>query len=684
MWKYCLVVLVLFSNCLVLGMQSAFAETQMYAIPTPNLFFTNIHVDTNPVPNKPFTIYADVQSQSVNWNDLIVYITAPPGVSVVSPVVSSLSFTAQGNTERASWTILASETGSFPITLIAHSNFPLDTEKFDITVNVGSPHSLVLSDISVPGNLFANDEFTASIKLKNAATVDDTNILAQIFVPSGLQLLDDVTQSVASLAPGHDVLLKWRLKAEDPGSHVISFNYSSTNAGPNTASTAVNIGTRPAATGALISIATHSVTIKPNSLNQILVDVTNNGIQDLHNLQIVSATGGGYVSSNTPLWIGDLPKNDKKTLTLQINTSNESTSLQIPILVKYDSNGASYTETYQTGLQLGNKPDFKINTVMVTPPMSYAGDSADKIDVQIFNAGIEADDVYAALNLPPGLSPAWGGATSAYFGRIDTFQTVTASFYVNINSDTLSGNYPLVLSVKTGSQETPLNVNFIVAPKAQFQLISADYSQLYPGATNVPFKITMKNTGASTAQTITTTLLAGNAIPGVKSDTMTSVGNTENIGTVLPGQVFTTTFMVDLEPQFAAGDHATTVEINWSQNTTSTSNTFVQNVVVPYHIAAGPSYLLYYNGISIVYVVILLSIISGLVIFIQKRNKRLKLIEMSSSLYEHGMQRNEDSLVYPETEMIEDISAEKKNEKRSTAPKIVTESRQEDDGNGRS
>jgi len=682
MSKYWITVFLLLSSGFVSDLpNNAFAQTKMFTVPTPNIFFTNVHVDANPVPNKPFTIYADVQSQSINWSDLIVYITAPRGISVVSPIVASLAFTTQGNTERASWTLLASDTGSYPITISARSNFPPDVETFDISVNVGSPHSLVLSGMSVPGNLFANDNFTASIKLKNSGIVTDTNVLAQIFVPAGLQLLDDVTQTVSSLSPGQEVALKWKLKAEDAGSHVISFNYSSTNAGANSASTVVNVGTKPAATGALLSLVAQSTTLRPNSINPIVLDIVNNGVQDIHNLQIVSATGGGYISSNTPLWIGDLVKNDKKSLTLQINTSNETLALQIPIVVKYDSDGNSYEETYQTGLQLGNHPDFKISAVTVTPPLSYAGDTADKIDIQIFNSGLEANDVYVTLNLPNGLSPAWGGATSAYFGKISTFQTATASFFVNVNNMAPSGNYPLLASVKSGGQETPLNVNFIVAPKAQFQLISTDTSQLYPGVTNVPFKVVLKNVGTSTAQTITTTLLSGNSVPGVKSDTITSVGNIENIGTVLPGQTFVTTFMVNLEPQLVPGDQSTTVEINWSQNSTSSSNAFVQNVPVPYHVSAGPSYMLYYNGVSMTYVIMLLSAAAGLGVFIKKRKERLKMIEMSSF---HSIPQTED-LEFTENKILEDISAEKKNEKNHNTPKIISEESHKDidDGNER-
>lgn len=658
MWKHWFTFFLILSIISVSSLQNnVFAQTKMYAIPTQNIFFTNVHVDTNPVPNKPFTVYADIQSQSVNWSDLIVYLTASKGISVTSPIVSSLSFTSQGNTERASWTLLASDTGSYPLTINAHSNFPSDTETFNITINVGSPHSLVLSGISIPGNLFSDDNFTASIKLKNSGTIADTNILTQIFVPTGLQLLDDVTQSIASLGPGQEVTLKWRLKAENAGSHVILFNYSSTNAGLNSASTGVNVGSKPIATGALLSIVPDSTTLLPNSINPLILHIANNGVQDIHNLQIVSASGGGYISTNTPLWIGDLTKNDKKTLTLQINTSNETLSLQIPIIVKYDSNGNSYEETYQTGLHLENHPDFKINSVTVNPPLSYAGDTADRIDVQIFNAGMQANDVYTTLNLPNGLSPAWGGATSAYFGKIDTFQTVTASFFVNVDNTISSGNYPLSLLVKTGTQQTPLNVNFIVAPKAQFQMISEDYSQLYPGATNVPFKIVLKNTGTMAAQTVTTKLLAGNSIPGVKSDSITSVGDMENLGTVLPGQTFVTTFMVNLDPEFTAGDKSANIEIDWSQNFVQTSNVFVQTVIVPYHVADGPSYLLYYGAIPWTYVIFFTSLLASSVAFLRLRKKKLKMIELESL----QLKKYPDALYKSEIGIKEDISAEKHN-----------------------
>lgn len=652
------------------------AQTPLLEVmPQPNIFFTNVTMDPHPVPNKPFKISANIQSQSINWDSLIVHLTAPEGISVMTPVVANLGFASEGNTVTATWTIMAGSSGSYPLVITAHSNFPLDTESFTVTVNVGTPHSLVVTGLNIPGSIFPNNNFTVSLKLKNAASLTDNNLMAQIYVPAGLQLLDNVTRYIDSIGPNQESEFSWHLRAENSGSYAIHFNFTSSNAGPSSISGGVNVGNALQPTGGLLSITAHPATLMPNAVTPILFDIANSGVQPIRNLQIVSASGGGYVSTNTPIWVGDLGIHATKIIPLNIYTLNDTLSLQIPIMVKYDSNENEFNETYHTELPLGNQPVFKINGVTVTPPLSYAGDIGDKIDIQLFNFGLAANDVYATLKLPSGLAPAWGNSTSLYFGRINTFQTVTASFYVNVDNTLQSGIYPISVLITNGGQQTTLNVNLIVSPKAQFQLVSEDDSQLYPGATNVPFKITMKNAGTATAQTITTTLLAGNSIPGVKSDSITSVGNMENIGTVLPGQTFVTTFMVDLQPQFAAGDQSTTVEIIWSQNSTNTSNAFVQTVVIPYHVANGPYYLLYYDGIPWSSIIIGGFVITGLVIFIVKRRRRLKMMELVS------LQHNTTRSLELSDEFVEDISAIKDN-RPPRRSKILNKETSNTGGNG--
>lgn len=641
------------------------SQTSTTSQTTQNLYFINVSVDPNLVPNKPFTIYADIQDP--NPSDLIAYISAPQGINVISPTVATPHFTNAGNTVRASWTLMAPSTGSFPITIIAHSNFPIDTESFAINVNVGSPHSLVITAINIPGNIFPSDNFTVGIKLKNTSIVKDDDVIAQISVPAGLHLLDSVSQNSGTINPDQEIALNWRLKAESAGSYILAFNYSSINSGPNFVTGALNVGTIPVATGALLSISAEPITLTQNAITQVTFDVKNNYIHPINHLQIVTATGGAYTSVDTPAWVGDLSVNALKKVTLGIYTSNQTLTLKVPVEVKYDSNGVSYDETYLTQLPLGNQPNFKISAVTLSPPLSFAGDVADKIDVQIFNLGQGTNDVYATLNLPDGLSPAWGNSTSSYFGRIDTFQTVTASFYVNIDNNAISGNHPLSLTITTGGQKTNLNMNFVVTKKANFQLESVDSSQLYPGATNVPFKITLKNIGTAPAQTLTTLLLSGNTAPGVKSATITAVGNQENIGTVLPNQVFTTTFLVALDSTYPSGDQSTSIEINWTQNSTYnvSTNNFVQTITVPYNVPSGPSYLLYYDGIPWTAVIGVAAFIVLIYIFIKRRKKRLMLMKLASS---QASGSGTGTLDISKIQALEDISAAKEKEPEKSNP----------------
>ena len=216
--------------------------------------------------------------------------------------------------------------------------------------------------------------------------------------------------------------------------------------------------------------------------------------------------------------------------------------------------------------------------------------------------------------MPHGISPAWGGANYQYFGRILPNQNFTGSFFLNIDNNVSSLGYPIPLLMKFNNQNSErLNLNFQVSPKAMFSLVSVDSTGLYPGASNIPLRITLKNTGNAVAQTLTTKFLGGNAVPGVKSSTQTSIGNTENIGDISSGEIFATNFIVNSDPQTTIpGQQSASVQIVWTQTDTSgTSQTtkFSQIVPITYYVAQGPSYLLYYQGIPWTYLFIALAIV---------------------------------------------------------------------------
>ncbi|MBI3638684.1 MAG: hypothetical protein HY223_00015 [Thaumarchaeota archaeon] len=738
---------------------SASPQTKVYGQQTSNppattqpyVTFTNIKVDANPVPNKPFKVSVSVTTASPSSN-LILSLTVPTGISIASAAFPTLQYTLNQNERMATWTLLASKAGVYSITANAYSSVPYEVDTFNVSIPVGAINSLVVTGIDVPGSIYPNDNFTVGIKLKNAGIVRDENVRAQITVPAGLQLLDTVSSPSTSLNASKETEFFWKIKAQNTGSYLISFDYSSLNSGDNSIQANVNVGsigvsdvsiskillggsdamdnhvgpgdknvplvvnvfndgTEPLfnivgtldlgkpfssgqesstsgyisskifrvgqlgvgkdvnmtynvdvlnsiepttylnklkisfydgkqqhektldipvsiSNGVLLSIIAHPAHIFANTVTPVTIDIKNIGNIAVHNLQITSTTGNLYTAVDTPVWVGDVGTQITKETVLKVVSANDiNAQYPIPIVIQYDANGQTYTSSYQVAAQASTTPDYQIPAVTVTPNPSYPGDIQKRIDVQILNAGLsDANNVTASLILPKGFDPTWGNSTSAYLGRIKASNVATPSFYFNIGNNVTSGNYPFTLLIKDVNGIKPLNLNFIVGQKALFQVISLDDSQLYPGATNALFYVTLKNIGTYTAQTMTTKLLAGNTIPGVKSSDITAVGNVENLGSALAGQVITTTFIVNIDPTATSGDKQASVEIDWTQ---SNSTSFTQTLVLPYHLANGPSYLLYYYSVPWTYVIIAIGLAIALYIFIKQRKARIKSIESS-------------------------------------------------------
>jgi hypothetical protein len=280
--------------------------------------------------------------------------------------------------------------------------------------------------------------------------------------------------------------------------------------------------------------------------------------------------------------------------------------------------------------------------VRVIPPLAFPGDVNTRVDINLINAGFGiANNVTTLLKLPKGLNPAFGNANTEYFGRILSNQNFTASYFLNIDPYASSANDDLLTLLvqyynnKFDYGKSVLNANFLVSPKAHFDLIGmAGSGQLYPGATNVPIEVILKNIGTATAQTIATKFLGGNLIPGIKSPLMTAVGNTENVGNILPGQFFTTTFIVNVDPSTSqVGQQAASIEIDWTQSQTSgtsSTNRFIETLPLTYNVSQGPSYLLYYLGIPWTYVAIAIFLSILVLIFIVLRKRKIYMTDLQS------------------------------------------------------
>ncbi|HEX2408703.1 MAG TPA: hypothetical protein VHJ38_15990, partial [Nitrososphaeraceae archaeon] len=293
------------------------------------------------------------------------------------------------------------------------------------------------------------------------------------------------------------------------------------------------------------------------------------------------------------------------------------------------------------GYNIEGETSFKIRSLKTFPPLPFPGTHGARVEANIQNTGdVAASKTLAKVELPNGIERTWAESDSFYIGRILPGQNANTSFFLNVYENVTSNVLPLNINLFHDNGNNTLPTALSIGSKARFELVDVeDSSQLYPGATNVPIRVTLNNTGNAIAEGITTKLLAGNIIPGVRSNIQTTIGNIEDIGNVIPGETFTTTFIVNVASSVAkAGKQVGSIELKWTQpgvtytlSAESPTYEFIDIIPISYTIEQGPNYLLYYNDIPLTYVVLFVIVILMIILFIIVRRRRNRIVEKNSS-----------------------------------------------------
>ncbi len=684
------------------------------------VIFRNVSVDGNPGPNKPFKVNASISVSDILPRHVLLSLNVPPQISILGSSIVDLGDVSSHDTAKSSfWTLVAGASGSFPLNITAYSssisisnvNNNFQTTSFPFDVSIGSQ---IVTSVRPLNILLAGTELTSSlvgpgdknlplnITLANDGTLPVSDVTATLelsepfywsYKQNGTNTIETHSESFHSgiVPERQSMVAPYYLSVRNsavPDTYMnhlrVSF-YDGKQQHQMVYNLPISISSNTA-----VAIVAHVTKLVPDYYTPISFDIVNKGGVPLHALQVSSirdsstttASAGSilnplstsspasasassipnpYYTVGTPYWIGDLAVGEAKGATIQVYVPHEILAqTPLPITLTYEANGKHVSETHLIGVQIQGRPTFQVQMVRVVPPLAFPGDVNTRVDVNLINAGFGiANNVSTILNLPRGLTPAFGNANTEYFGRILPNQNFTASYFLNIDPSATTSNHPLTVSVqyynnKFDNGKSVLNANFLVSPKAHFDLIGiAGSSQLYPGATNVPIKVTLKNTGTATAQTIATKFLGGNSIPGIKSPLMTAVGNTENVGNILPGQFFTSTFVVNVDPATSqAGQQVASIEIDWTQSQTSgtsLTNNFIQTLPITYDVAQGPSYLLYYSGIPWTYIIIGVLLATLVVVFVVLRRRRMRMM----GSYSHEQQQPPPRIAAEDTKVLE-------------------------------
>ena len=598
----------------------------------PIIIFEKISVSENPSPYEPFTISVSV-STPARHSDLFLYLNVPSEISILTPIVAELDAT-KSSIRTGSWTLLASEPGSYSIDIIATSNNPPETTTFDFNLSVGTVNSLIVTDVIIPGNILEKETFTIGTTLKNSAIVDDKNLLIWLTVPDHLQIKGPVSIKIDVIESQEEVTFFWDVNGFKPGSYEIIFNFRSQNAGSNSLEANVNIGSYAAPDLKVVAmnisgIDSNEANVSPSETKiPISFRLKNTGNSYLYDIsaELLMLSPFKAESESQISRLGQLAVELTREVDFQVDIDElASLGLHEVVLNLYYSDGENnYSSSSTFDIRVTDNP-IKISSVTVVNPPLYAGDAASELNIELLNTGVNVYDVRSELVLPPGFSPSWGGSDTEFFGKISSSEKIIGHYFIDLDRNLEPNEYKAaILLSKDGESFSKLDFDFTVNPKAVFKTLDVDYSQLFRGAVNVPFRITLQNTGSEIAENVQTKLLGGNTIPGVKSSLITTLGDEESIGNVLPGASFTTTYFVSLDPEVDTGLQNTSIEISWEGDN---DNSFSQNLNVNYNVPSGPSLLLYYAGIPFAYVIIMAIIIAGVILFIVERRKKMVFLK---------------------------------------------------------
>ena len=253
-----------------------------------------------------------------------------------------------------------------------------------------------------------------------------------------------------------------------------------------------------------------------------------------------------------------------------------------------------------------NPDHFILKESSYTPEKVFPGDTNIKLKVIILNSGSDVRDVFVRLSLPTGFDPTYAGSDRASVGDIYADDDVTLYFYIDIDEQVTPGYFKLPLQVKYDNSGEWLSVPIVVSEKALFEVISIETEpkEIHIGDTGVIVRVTVKNTGQVTAESVQVELLVGSAFSGSTID---------SLGIINPGETRQATFTIDVDKSASPGQYPTQLTISWTQQ--GTDQVLTQNLSVTITILPMPLYIT-----ILPFLAIIVAIILG-VVWLQKRGK---------------------------------------------------------------
>ena len=219
--------------------------------------------------------------------------------------------------------------------------------------------------------------------------------------------------------------------------------------------------------------------------------------------------------------------------------------------------------------------DVRVQHVVTVPAKVYPGDNQVAVKAWLVNSGTGSTaDLQVRLLLQDPFQTSSGGSDAFFLGTMQPGQVSEADFYLDITKSAQFGSYNLKLvtvSAEPNGQVEIGQIPIYVSEKVMFEVVQVEPKVLHAGDSGVSIRVTIKNVGSVSADSVRVQLRVGNYFSGTLTDFL---------GTMAAGESKTAFLTADVDSKATAQTYKMDLRLDWTQSDNSLDETLPVEIQV--------------------------------------------------------------------------------------------------------
>ena len=218
-------------------------------------------------------------------------------------------------------------------------------------------------------------------------------------------------------------------------------------------------------------------------------------------------------NENATRHIGKLPGTEDVILQYKLRVDSDAVEGWNEMKIKCQTENSDSWVIHEFDIYVESKiPEFAIGSITSEPTKLFPDSKENKLFIEIQNIGTgDAELVSSELVLPRGIVPSESYSNIANLGTIKTGESKIAEYYIDVDKNTIPGNYNAKLIIKYKDSNNnrkeyknqTLDVDIVVKPLPLFEIENAatNPSKISQGD-KATLRLTIKNIGFEEAETV--------------------------------------------------------------------------------------------------------------------------------------------------------------------------------------